>query len=130
MVQAADLGKLHDRPRHGERDRPEVGCVLVQRKVGARLMVIGEVPGQDAVVEVPLAEDEDVIQALAADRPDEPLREGVLPRTLRCREDLLDRHAFHSAPKLLAVDLVTVAQEIGGRGVVREGVDDLLGGPQ
>jgi hypothetical protein len=29
-------------------------------------------------VEVPLAEDEDVIQALAADRPDEPLREGVL----------------------------------------------------
>src|SRR2546421_11781494 len=29
----------------------------------------------------------------------------------------------------LAVDLVTVAQEIGGRGVVREGVHDLLGGP-
>jgi hypothetical protein len=50
MVQAADLG--HDRPRHGERDRSEVGCVLVQRKVGARLMVIGEVPGQDAA-EVP-----------------------------------------------------------------------------
>jgi hypothetical protein len=32
-------------------------------------------------------------------------------------------------PKLLAVDLVTVAQEIGGGGVVGEGVDDLLGGP-
>src|SRR5690348_13895300 len=32
-------------------------------------------------------------------------------------------------PKLLAEDLVAVAQEIGGRGVVREGVDDLLGGP-
>jgi hypothetical protein len=30
--------------------------------VGARLMVIGEVPGQDAV-EVPLAEDEHMIQA-------------------------------------------------------------------
>jgi hypothetical protein len=32
-------------------------------------------------------------------------------------------------PKLLAVDLVTIAQKIGGRGVVREGVHDLLGGP-
>jgi hypothetical protein len=32
-------------------------------------------------------------------------------------------------PKLLAVDLVTVAQEIGGRGVVREGVHNLLGRP-
>src|SRR5712664_4082853 len=39
------------------------------------------------------------------------------------------RTALHSVAKLLAVDLVTVAQEIGGRGVVREGVYDLLGGP-
>src|SRR6267143_5460254 len=39
------------------------------------------------------------------------------------------RTALHSVVKLLAVDLVTVAQEIGGRGVVREGVYDLLGGP-
>jgi hypothetical protein len=54
MVQAADFGKLSDFACHGELDRPEVGCVLVQRKVGARLMVIGEVPSQDAV-EVPLA---------------------------------------------------------------------------
>ena len=38
-------------------------------------------------------------------------------------------HALHSVAKLLAVDLVTVAQEIGGRGVVWEGVHDLLGGP-
>src|SRR5262249_20210653 len=34
-----------------------------------------------------------------------------------------------SVPKLLAVDVVTVAQEIGRRRVVRESVDDLLGGP-
>ena len=38
-------------------------------------------------------------------------------------------HALHSVPKLLAVDLVTVAQEIGRCGVVREGVHDLLGQP-
>jgi len=48
---------------------------------------------------------------------------------VRGREHFRDPHALHAVLKLLAVDLVTVAQEIRGRGVVREGVDDLLGGP-
>jgi hypothetical protein len=43
--------------------------------VGARLMVIGEVAGQDAA-EVSLAEDEHVVQTLAPDRADEPPRTG------------------------------------------------------
>jgi hypothetical protein len=63
-VQAADFGTLHDRPRRRTLDRPEVGCVLVEREVGARLMVIGKVSGQDTA-KVSLAEDEHVIQALA-----------------------------------------------------------------
>ena len=84
MVQAADFGKLHDLSCHGELDRPEVGCVLVQREMGTRLMVVSEVAGQDAA-EVSLAEDEHVIQALAPDRADEPFREGILPRALRRR---------------------------------------------
>jgi hypothetical protein len=81
VVQAADFGKLHDLPCHGELDRPEVGRVLVQREVGTRLMVVAEVSGQDAA-EVSLAEDEHVVQTLAPDRADEPLREGILPRAL------------------------------------------------
>jgi hypothetical protein len=32
-------------------------------------------------------------------------------------------------PEPLAVDLVTIPQEIGGRGLLREGVDELLSGP-
>jgi hypothetical protein len=35
----------------------------------------------------------------------------------------------HAVPKLLAVDVVTVAEEIGWGGLVRKGVDDLLSGP-
>jgi hypothetical protein len=34
VMQAADFGNLHDLPRRGELDRPEVGCVLVKREVG------------------------------------------------------------------------------------------------
>ena len=67
------------------------------------------------------AENENVIQTLAPDRADDPLRKGVLPGAVRRREDFIDPHA-HSVPKLLAVDLVTVAQEMGRQGVVRESV--------
>ena len=81
MVQAADFGKLHDLPCRREFDRPQVGRVLVEGEVGPHLMVVGEIAGQDAA-EVSLAEDEHVIQALAPDRADEPLREGILPRAL------------------------------------------------
>jgi hypothetical protein len=62
MVQAADFGELHDLPRGGECDRPDVGGVLVEREVGSRPMVVDEVAGQDAV-EVSLIDDEHVIQA-------------------------------------------------------------------
>jgi hypothetical protein len=57
MVQAADFGKLHDLPYGGERERSNVGCVLFQREMGPRLMVVDEIAGQDAA-EVSLAQDE------------------------------------------------------------------------
>ena len=40
VMQAADFGNLHDLPRRGALDRPAVGCVLVEREVGTRLMVV------------------------------------------------------------------------------------------
>jgi hypothetical protein len=58
--------------------------------------------GQDAA-EMPLAEDEHMIQALAPDRADEPLRERVLPRTLRRRENFVDAQALYAMPELLTV---------------------------
>jgi hypothetical protein len=51
-----------------------------------------------------------------------PLHEGVLPRAVRRRENLLDSHALHAMPKSLTVDAVTVAEEVGRRGLVREGL--------
>jgi hypothetical protein len=91
-------------------------------------MVIDEIVGQDAA-EVSLTEDEHVIEAFAPDRADEPLRERVLPRALRRRENLVDPHALHAVPKQLTVDRVAVAKEVGGGGLVREGVHELLSRP-
>src|SRR5919106_2897759 len=128
MVESADFRELYDLARRGELDRPEVWSILVEREMGTRPVVVGEVPGEEAV-EVSLAEHEDMIQALAPDRADEPLAERVLPRALRRREHLLDPHALHAAPELLAIDLVAITQEIAWGGVVWEGVDELLRGP-
>ena len=108
MVQAANFRKLYDPARRGDLDGPKVGRVFFEREMRARLMVIDEVAGQDAA-QVPLAEDENVIQALASDRTDQALHERVLPGAVRRGENFLDPHALHSVPKLLAVDLVTIA---------------------
>ena len=62
----------------------------------------------------------------------EPIKrsaKGFCQGTVRRRKNFLDPHALHAVAKLFAIHLVTVAQEIGGRGIVRERGDDLLGGP-
>jgi hypothetical protein len=128
MMQATDLGDLHDPARLGKLDGSAVRRIFGEREMRASPVIVREIAGQDAA-QVRFAEDQNVIQTLAADRADEALRERILPRTLRCRKDFLDVHALHSMPKRRAVDLITVAQEIRGCGLVREGVHDLLGGP-
>jgi hypothetical protein len=75
------------------------------------------------------AQDEDVVQTLPADRADEPLGEGILPRAVRGGEELIDPHALNTLPKRRPVDAVAIAEEIGRCAVIGESVHDLLGGP-
>ena len=106
----------------------DVRRILVEREMCASPVIVEEVAGQDAA-QVAFAENENMVQTLAPNRTDEALCEGILPRAVRRRENLLDAHTFHAAPKRLTVDAVAVAEEIRWRGVLREGVHDLLGGP-
>ena len=128
MVQATDFGNLHDRPHLWPLDWPHVWRILLEREVSPRLVIVEKVAGQEAS-QVAFAQDEDMIQALTSDRADEPLREGVLPRAVRCREDFTDAHALYALPEHVTVDRVAIAEEVGRGGVVREGVHDLLGRP-
>ena len=77
MVQAADFCDLPDLAGCGKLERPEVRGVLVEREVGARLMVRDEVTGQDSA-QVSLAQDENMVEALAPDRADQAFRERIL----------------------------------------------------
>jgi len=53
---------------------------------------------------MPLAKNDDMIEALAADRADESLREGILPRAVRRCQDFSDAHALETMPERVAVD--------------------------
>src|SRR3989454_2743115 len=85
MVEATDLANRDALAEFGPLNWAAVGRILVEREVSARPVVVREVAGESAA-QVPFAEDEDVIQTLAPDRADEPLREGILPGAVRSEE--------------------------------------------
>jgi hypothetical protein len=127
-MQAADFADWDNHAELGWVDRPPIRCIFGEGEMCSGAVVIAEVASQDAT-QVALAEDDNVVETVAPDRADKALRERILPGAVRRRKNFLDPHALHAVAKLLAVHLVTVAQEIGWRGVVRERGDDLLRGP-
>src|SRR5262249_33222880 len=128
VMQATNFGNRNDGAEFRRFNRPSIGGILVEREVSASPVIVREIRREETS-QVPLAEDDDVIQALTPDRADESLRERILPRAVRGRENLSDPHTHHTSLEGVTVDCVAVAEEVGRRGIVGEGVHDLLGGP-
>ena len=128
MIEAPDFGDLHDPAHLRPLDRPPVWRVLLEREMGSGAVIVREVRGQNSA-QMPLAEHDEMVEALAPHGADEPFREGILPGARGRRQDFTDPHAPHSLPERGPVDAVAVAEKIGRRRVVREGVHDLLGRP-
>ncbi len=126
MVQATNFGNLHDRAHLGPRNGPDIRCILVEREVSSCAVIVDEVARQDAA-QVPLAENEHMVQTLAPDRADEPFHAGILSRAVRGRQHFTDPHALHASLERVAVDLVAIAEEIRRGSVFREGVHELRG---
>src|SRR5438034_10130314 len=82
MVEATDFANRDDPAEFRLLNWPAVGCILVEREVSKRPVVVREV-AREGAAEVPFAEDEDVIQTLTPNRADEALREGVVPWAVR-----------------------------------------------
>jgi hypothetical protein len=128
MVEATDFANRDDLAEFRLLNWAAVGRILVEREVSTRPVVVREVASQGAA-QVPFAKDQYVIQTLAPDGADKPLREGVLPRAVRRREDFTDAQTLHALPERVTVDRIAIAEEVRRRGVIREGVHDLLGRP-
>ena len=78
---------------------------------------------------VPLVQDDEVIETLAAQGADHTLREGVHPWGSHRSADLADAQTPESSREGKPVSLIAIADEEPGCGVPREGVDDLLSEP-
>jgi hypothetical protein len=107
---------------------PWLWAVHCQRHMGTETMVILEVAGQNAP-QMRLVQHDDVIEHLAPDAPEQPFHIRILPRRARGTHDLLDPHMPDALPKLGAIDVVAIAQQIAWRCVPGEGVHHLLSGP-
>jgi hypothetical protein len=77
MVQAANLRNFDDPSRRHWLNRSTDGRVLSQRQVRPGLLVVFEVRLQDAA-QASFIQDNHVIQALATNRPDQPLNVSVI----------------------------------------------------
>jgi hypothetical protein len=128
MMKPADLRHGDDAATWRGIDDSGLGTVVVERLVWARGVVVGEVGTQEPA-EMRLVQNEEVVEALAANGADDPLDKRVLPGRARGDADLVDPHPFDSPHELLAVDRVSITKQESRSRIVRERLDDLLSGP-
>ena len=84
MVQAADFRAHHDAA--GRLDGAFRRRILAERQVRPRPLVVRHIGPKDPT-NMPLIDDDDVVQTLAPDRADDAFDVGILPGRARCRAD-------------------------------------------
>jgi hypothetical protein len=76
MVEPANFGPRHDPSGAGRIDGASLGRVLAEREVRSRVRVVRDVRSKHAA-EMSLIEDDDVVQTLATDGPDDAFDVGI-----------------------------------------------------
>ena len=87
---------LRDRDQFPASTWLNIACnrrVAVQRQVRPRTMIVVEIRLKNAF-EVTLVEDDDVLDALSANRTDDALNVRTLPRRTERNDDFLDAHVL------------------------------------
>src|ERR1035441_1149164 len=90
-----------------------------------RIVIVRQILLQQPA-QVSLIQNYDMVQTLTANRANQALGKGVLPRTSRCGNHLLHPQRLNSTPKLVAVAGGTVADQIPWSLPLGEGLDHLL----
>ena len=127
MMEAADWC-LDDATPVGRLHRSGFRGVLVEGQVSPGRMVVDKIRVQDAT-QLRVVQHHHVVEALTAQGPDETFDIGILPRGPRGALDLVDPHGSNPAREYCPVHRIAVAQQVSGRGVPRERLDELLGRP-
>jgi hypothetical protein len=123
-----DLGESDELSKLSLVRRSRIGRVLLEREVSAGAVVVPPV-GREGSAEMPLVENEDVVQALSEQRSNESLRVGVLPRGARSDRHLVKAERLNSPVEVRAVDPIAISDQVPGGRLPRERLDHLLRGP-
>ena len=76
-----------------------------------------------------IIEDDQMIEAFSANTSNYSFRIRILERRLRRRKYVFDPHVYYSLTEILAINAVSIAYQVLGSLLLREGFDDLLRGP-
>jgi hypothetical protein len=109
-------------------DSVGVGAIHCQGKMGTKAVVIGDVCSAYAP-EMPVVEDDDMIEYIATDTPDEPLAGGIVPRTARGDLDCFNAHVLDAVLERHTENRVPIPQERARRGLPGQCLNDVLGRP-
>jgi hypothetical protein len=112
MMETANFGQLQDSAHGGWLDRPGLGRILAERQMSSSPVVVGDVALEDPT-EMPLAEDDDMVEAFSTCRANKALRIWILPRASGRGQHLLDAHAVHPTAERLPVDTVAGTGMLG-----------------
>ena len=102
--------------------------VLVQRSMSPRLIIVGSIRAYDSA-QVRFPEYDHVVQALPADRANEPLNVSVLPGRSERNRPISDAHGAQTLHEDWPVRGVPIPDEISRRMVPRECLGDLARDP-
>ena len=113
VVKSTHFGYRDDVAKFGWLNATWFRGVLGQRKMGPSSVVVTKVAAQ-FTAEMSLAEHDYVVQKVSADGADHSLGVWILPWRPCRDEDLVDTEALNALPEEVAIDGVTVAQQIPG----------------
>src|ERR1700720_2899475 len=85
--------------------------------------------GSQGPAQMRLTKNDDMIQALAADRPDQPFGKAILPRRGWCGRLVPDAHGAQSACDDRTIDAIPVADHVARSFIPRECFGDLARNP-
>src|SRR5262245_43361268 len=98
------------------------------RGVRAKPVVVRAIVAQQ-FAQMALIDDDQMIQAILPDRPDQALNVSVLPRRTRRRWSIPDSHGVQPPLEGLAKDAITISNKMARRPVPRKGRRDLMRDP-
>ena len=129
VMKAADVGDLNNRAAGWRLCGPRDRRILVQREVGAPLVIVIQEKSKRASKR-PLIPHDDMIETLVPEGPDQALDVRILPRGTGRDQDFLRAKTLQQATEVGSVAAVAIADQIRRRGFIWKRFADLLPSPR